>query len=222
MGGGTMPSLKDVGAMSKEAIGIDKQSFGQNPRPAIRKEQPTYTGRFPANLIHDNSDEVKDCFPDTKKGSSKKRNRNTLGLFGMPNDNTPEYSDSGNASRYFKSIIYQPKASKKERNQGCESLQVKQSQGGGGGIGNYKDDVNSASGKFGSEKAPATNNHPTVKPIALMEYLIKMVTREDGVVLDPFMGSGTTMLACQNTKRNGIGVELDKNYFKIAETRINK
>jgi len=47
MGGGTMPDLRDVGAMSKEAIGIDKLSCGQNPRPALRKEQPTYTGRFP-------------------------------------------------------------------------------------------------------------------------------------------------------------------------------
>jgi len=51
MGGGTMPDLRDVGAMSKEAIGIDKLSCGQNPRPATRKEQPTYQGRFPANLI---------------------------------------------------------------------------------------------------------------------------------------------------------------------------
>ena len=53
MGGGTMPNLRDVGAMSKEATGIDKLSFGQNPRPATRIEQAQYTGRWPANVILD-------------------------------------------------------------------------------------------------------------------------------------------------------------------------
>ena len=64
--------------------------------------------------------------------------------------------------------------------------------------------------------------HPTQKPVALMEYLIKTYTNKNETVLDFTMGSGTTMVACQNTNRNGIGIEMDDNYFKIAEKRINK
>ena len=65
------------------------------------------------------------------------------------------------------------------------------------------------------------NNHPTVKPTDLMKYLVKLVTQKDGIVLDPFMGSGTTGVACKNLNRNFIGIEKDDNYFKIASDRIN-
>lgn len=67
----------------------------------------------------------------------------------------------------------------------------------------------------------ARNEHPTQKPVALMEYLIKTYTNEGETVLDFTMGSGTTMLACKNTNRKGIGIELDKNYFEIAEKRCS-
>lgn len=67
-----------------------------------------------------------------------------------------------------------------------------------------------------------TKLHPTQKPISLMEYLIKTYTNENETVLDFTMGSGTTMIACQNTKRNGIGIEQDEKYFKIAEQRIKQ
>ncbi|MCP4651423.1 MAG: site-specific DNA-methyltransferase [PVC group bacterium] len=63
--------------------------------------------------------------------------------------------------------------------------------------------------------------HPTQKPVALIEYLIKTYTNENETVLDFTMGSGTTGVACQNLKRNFIGIELDENYFKTAEERIN-
>jgi len=63
--------------------------------------------------------------------------------------------------------------------------------------------------------------HPTQKPVALMEYLIKTYTNEGETVLDFTMGSGSTIVACQNTNRNGIGIELDEKYFNIAEQRIN-
>ena len=63
--------------------------------------------------------------------------------------------------------------------------------------------------------------HPTQKPIALMEYLVKTYTNENEVVLDFTMGSGTTMLACKNLNRNGIGIEKDEKYFEIASKRIN-
>ena len=62
--------------------------------------------------------------------------------------------------------------------------------------------------------------HPTQKPLELMEYLVKTYTNEGETVLDNTMGSGTTMLACKNTNRNGIGIEKDEGYFKIAEQRL--
>jgi site-specific DNA-methyltransferase (adenine-specific) len=64
------------------------------------------------------------------------------------------------------------------------------------------------------------NNHPTVKPVSLIKYLVTLVTPPDGVCLDPFMGSGTTAVACINTKRNYIGFELDKDYYKVAKERL--
>ena len=62
--------------------------------------------------------------------------------------------------------------------------------------------------------------HPTQKPVALMEYLIRTYTNEGDVVLDNCMGSGTTGVACVNTSRNFIGIEMDDRYFEIAQKRI--
>ena len=68
---------------------------------------------------------------------------------------------------------------------------------------------------------PVTNSHPTVKPLSLMEYLCRLsATPTGGTVLDPFMGSGTTGMACKKTNREFIGIELDPHYFEIAQKRI--
>lgn len=67
---------------------------------------------------------------------------------------------------------------------------------------------------------PSISVHPTQKPVALLEYLIKTYTNEGDVVLDNTMGSGSTGVACVNTNRNFIGIELDEKYFKIAEERV--
>ena len=119
-------------------------------------------------------------------------------------------------SRYF----YCAKTPKAERNQGLDNFPIKQTQGGGGGIGNYKDDVNSASGKFGSEKAPSKNTHPTVKPIKLMKYLCRLITPKGGTVLDPFMGSGSTGMAAKEENFEFVGIEKEEQYFNIASARI--
>ena len=74
------------------------------------------------------------------------------------------------------------------------------------------------SNTFGKEKV----SHPTQKPVALFEYLIKTYTNEGDTVLDNVMGSGTTGVACKNLNRNFIGMELDEEYFKIATERINE
>tara|TARA_R100001440_G_scaffold4923_2_gene10841 strand:+ start:1171 stop:1908 length:738 start_codon:yes stop_codon:yes gene_type:complete len=76
--------------------------------------------------------------------------------------------------------------------------------------------------KFSQNWSRQQQIHPTQKPVTLMEYLIKTYTNENETVLDFTMGSGSTMLACQNTNRNGIGIEMDENYFKIAEQRIKE
>lgn len=68
----------------------------------------------------------------------------------------------------------------------------------------------------------SSNLHPTQKPLALMEYLIKTYTNEGDTVLDFTMGSGTTGVACINTNRKFIGIELEENYFNIAKNRIEK
>lgn len=73
--------------------------------------------------------------------------------------------------------------------------------------------------KFNRDKG---GYHPTQKPIAMLEYLIKTYTDENDTVLDATMGSGSTMVACVNTNRNGIGIELDGNYFKIANERVRQ
>ncbi len=155
--------------------------------------QTTTQGRFPANLIHDGSDEVKACFPDTKSGKAGKdghKRKESLNYQSTVNyadrsENADElYGDSGNASRFFKSIIYTSKVGKKDRGEG--------------------------------------NTHPTVKPIALMEYLINMVSREGDTILDPFGGSGTTAIACLNTNRKYILMEKEKEYIDIINKRINE
>jgi site-specific DNA-methyltransferase (adenine-specific) len=74
--------------------------------------------------------------------------------------------------------------------------------------------------KFNTATGVEKTLHPTQKPVALMEYLIKTYTNEGDTVLDFTMGSGTTGVACKNTNRNFIGIELDKGYFDIASKRI--
>ena len=76
--------------------------------------------------------------------------------------------------------------------------------------------------KFGCErKGTAKNTHPTVKPVALMAYLCRLITPPNGIILDPFMGSGSTGIAARLEGFRFCGMEMDENYFKIAEARIN-
>jgi len=177
----------------------------------------TQLGRFPANLIHDNSEEVRECFPETKssKGSFKAEDYEehetstnfTRGDF-------KGRGDSGNASRFFKSILYYPKASKSERNKGMDSLEAKPM---------YKGDGSAQSleifGLTDGGREDRKNNHPTVKPVALMEYLIKMITPKGGIVLEPFAGSGSTLVAAKENGFGFIGIELTEDYIPIIEAR---
>ncbi|WP_318491910.1 DNA-methyltransferase [Photobacterium leiognathi] len=147
-------------------------------------------GRFPANLVHDGSDEVLAVFPakagacaKVKGSEQSKVHSNTYsqrdrveGVF---------YGDKGSAARFF----YCAKAAPSERHYGMPE-----------GV---------------------KNDHPTVKPIALMQWLIKLVTPIGGLTFDPYMGSGTTGLAAIKEGVNFVGIELDNDYFTIAKARIN-
>jgi site-specific DNA-methyltransferase (adenine-specific) len=91
----------------------------------------------------------------------------------------------------------------------------------------FKEETGGASRFFYCAKASKKergegNNHPTVKPVSLIKYLVTLVTPPDGVCLDPFMGSGTTAVACIKTNRKYIGFELSEEYCKIAEKRISE
>lgn len=88
-------------------------------------------------------------------------------------------------------------------------------------------DSGSAARFFYSSKATKKdrgegNTHPTVKPVRLMEWLVKMITPKNGKCLDPFMGSGSTGIACMNTGRKFIGIEMDAEYFEMAKKRVSE
>jgi site-specific DNA-methyltransferase (adenine-specific) len=159
---------------------------------------------------------VQRCFPDTKKGSDKPRNRNTVGSFGMPNNTTQEYSDSGNASRFFKSILYYPKASKAEKNKGCEELEEKTM----GKNQSSLDGGKMLTGSGNERNNTSKNFHPTVKPVALISYLIILVTPKGGTVLDPFGGSGTTAVAAVENGFKYILIEKEAEHIPIIEARV--
>ena len=154
------------------------------------------------------------------KSSDTKRTRNTIGSFGMPNDSTNEYSDTGGASRFF----YVAKASKSERNFGLKGFEEKTS-----GALNFRNPESSGRSedapsveKMGGLTQKRTNHHPTVKPVKLMQYLVRMITPPNGTVLDPFAGSGTTGVACKIDGFNFVGLELSEEYGEIARARIEK
>lgn len=182
-------------------------------------------GRFPANVIHDGSDEVVEMFPNQKSGTRKSSynigdddgkmfNHGIYGKYQSKNyDDVP--SSSGSASRFF----YCAKASRSERNRGCEELEEKEA------VKQFNEGMEGklrSNGTVIKESIKHRNNHPTVKPVALMRYLCRLITPPKGIVLDPFMGSGSTGIAAELEGFNFIGIELDPEYFKIAEARINE
>ena len=179
----------------------------------------TSQGRYPANVMHDGSDVVKDIFPQTGKHGSvnHKDEMKTNTVFGKYNKTTEfeAYNDEGSASRYF----YCPKVSKNERNRGLDDFDTKKM-----GMSNgaqSKADVSDKGQGIGLNRViERKNTHPTVKPQELMKYLCRLVTPKGGVVLDPFMGSGSTGMAAKDEGFDFIGIEKEQEYFEIAESRI--
>ena len=175
-------------------------------------------GRFPANFIHDGSDEVVGLFPDSSTTGNriKPKTANNPGAntnFVSSSNTANEYTDSGSAARFF----YCAKASKKERNAGLEGMEEKEKRY--MATANGTGETSKGMERFTTQ--PTANNHPTVKPIALMEYLIRLITPPQGTVLDPFAGSGTTGVACKNLNRNYILIEKEPEYIEIIKKRLD-
>jgi DNA modification methylase len=168
-------------------LGTKKVCSAENPQ-----------GRFPANLIHDGSQEVLDLFPETKPSKANPRNNKPSENVAMSGANLGHIShghsdNGGSAARFF----YCAKASKKDRDEGLTNV--------------TGDDVVTVVNR---------NNHPTVKPTSLMAYLCRLITPPNGVVLDPYMGSGSTGKAAVREGFSFVGIELDKDYYEIAKARV--
>ncbi len=165
-------------------------------------------GRFPSHLIHDGSDEVLAEFPITTSGKPQGL-RNTGGGYGKGFGRVPVtgFGDTGTAARFF----YCAKPSKRERDAGLEGME-------------NKTFVRYMSEKLTKERTDTLtshkNNHPTVKAQALMRYLIKLITPPKGIILDPFAGSGSTLVAAKSMGHGFIGIEISPEYCKIAKARL--
>jgi site-specific DNA-methyltransferase (adenine-specific) len=181
----------------------------------------TVQGRWPANVAFD-----EDCagLLDQQSGVTKSPTTYVRGADGFGQTSygagqtagteSLNYGDSGGASRFF----YVARASKTDRNEGLEGLpEIK--------VGSFAGNAIQADGnKIGRNperpNQPAQNIHPTVKPTALMEYLVKLVTPPGGTVLDPFTGSGSTGKAALLNGFKFIGIELTADYLPIIEGRL--
>jgi DNA modification methylase len=221
MGGGT------VGAGRERNINLVDRGDGKTPdgrdfkKILARKEKykeyvgNPYTGRFPSNFIHDGSDDVLWLFPDVKSGNllqnhkPKIKTKNIYGEYGEARITKDYETNSGSAARFF----YCAKASKSERNYGLDGLEKKEV---------------SHDGRKEFNETPhqrneniQQNHHPTVKPVKLIRYLVRLVTPPNGTVLDPFGGSGTTGVACKLEGFDFILIEKETEYIPIIEGRIN-
>jgi len=223
-----------VGSESREMTVVEN-GFGlnfmdDNWQPSGERYEKTVTGRFPANFIHDGSDEVVGLFPDTKATGSGKvsgfrkggASENAVGLAGKKNA-ADGFSDSGSAARFF----YCAKASKRDRNEGLDGFEEKAIGVKGHGLARICATCSATLLTGGCDCPDRTyinpsrqNHHPTVKPTTLMQYLVRLVTPPNGTVLDPFMGSGSTGKACAYEGFDFIGIDQSAEYVAIAQARI--
>ena len=183
-----MDSSEDLdrsGGTRTSRAGDKRSDAGQGVYKDERTERDPNKGRYPANVVFDET--AADAL-DTRNGvtvstgGGEAGDPNLYGEYnGIDSNEDPGYGDKGGPSRYF----YTSKASRSERTNG-------------GAI---------------------ENDHPTVKPRDLMEWLVKLVTREGQVVLDPFAGSGTTCLAAKGLGREFVGIERQAKYADVARVR---
>ena len=191
----------------------DNQSL---PKPV---DEETNVGRFPSNVIMDaEAGAILDAqAPKTGNGHRAKTKVTGYGKFG---GGSSSYAGAGEkvdglsgASKFF----YCPKVSRAERHAGFETKNIPADNPTNGGN-YYGTSTHPTDPKLKQQQTG--NNHPTVKPVELMKYLVRLVTPANGKVLDPFNGSGSTGMACVELGYDYVGCELDENYVEIAEKRI--
>ena len=169
-------------------------------------------GRWPANVLHDGSEEVVALFPSEAGAAAPVHRRNAdkfRGTYGAFKGNVDEAGstfkgDSGSAARFF----YCAKADRADRNEGLMGMPERVI----GVLGDLSDGKKST--------LPRANHHPTVKPTDLMRWLVRLVTPPGGMLLDPFLGSGSTLKAAELEGFDGIGIEREAEYIEIARRRI--
>ena len=198
-----------------ENMKIETETYNKMPKELQDLLVVKHESHCPCKMLDEQSGVSKDGVAVRRHGNNAK------GLFPVKiKDGSKDvgFGGQGGASRFF----YCAKSSKKERNMGCEGLEEKnpcyESH-----RPNYKNTKGIETPYAGTGRSGNNlkNNHPTVKPLALMEYLCTLTkTPTGGIVLDPFMGSGTTGIACKLTDRKFIGIEREEEYIKIAQARI--
>lgn len=188
-------------------------------------QESTHVGRFPANLVHDGSQMVLDLFPQSKgqqgdvTGNEPSHPADGV-CYGEYNGRHTfaKRGDSGSAARFFNELRDgEESANRTYTDRGGTNFAAKP--------GKRREPADTPARFFYCAKASKKdrgegNTHPTVKPTALMEWLVKLVTPQGGVVLDPFMGSGSTGVACANLGRRFVGIEREWEYMRIAGPRI--
>jgi site-specific DNA-methyltransferase (adenine-specific) len=195
------------------------------PGGGERQAQPSGSfvqpiGRWPANVL---LDEEAAALLDEQTGElvsgawdGHRNEPKTSGIYqGFPvvRDEIGKVGDRGGASRFY----YVAKPSREERDYGCHELPEQVSDAYAEHRGRRMDEPARIDGK---PLARGRNIHPTVKPLELMRWLVRLVTPPSGTVLDPFCGSGTTGMACRLELREFIGIEREAEYVQIAERRI--
>jgi site-specific DNA-methyltransferase (adenine-specific) len=211
----------DMSAIQRQQVDND---WGGIARSLIGKEISKFKagGRWPANVI---LDEEAAALLDEQSGTSKSTGGIAAPQYDRPlrmgrtsgdGANAGGLGDSGGASRFF----YVAKASRRERDAGCEQLPPK-SAGEATDRDEDTDGLNSPRAGAG-RTGGARNFHPTVKPVQLMRYLVRLVTPLGGVVLDPFTGSGTTGIAALREGARFVGVDLEPEYARLAIARIEE
>jgi site-specific DNA-methyltransferase (adenine-specific) len=205
--------------------GVGRNADGSRTEPVSSNQ-----GRWPANIILDEYTaellDVQSGISKSSKGLTRSGGRSG-GIMGKKIERADKdvpfgHNDSGGASRFF----YVAKASKRDRNEGLENIEGKEISAKGNGLARTCNTCG-ASTLDGCDCPDRTfsnpvrqNFHPTVKPTALMQYLIRLVTPANGVVLDPFAGSGSTGKAAILENKHFIGIELTAEYLPIIEGRL--
>lgn len=193
------------------------ETYGAGLHGSARTGEQSTAGRWPANLI---LDEAAGALLDQQSGTrrsagdypsdAERGSDNATNFGGRPGK---PYADSGGASRFF----YCPKASRSEREAGLEDLPPRtvdpsRAEGTPG-----RESPRAGAGRSGEGRR---NHHATVKPVELMRWLVRLVCPPGGIVLEPFAGSGTTLVACAIEGVDAVGMEIDAEYVAIARARI--